>query len=180
MFIYDLIKIKYINEGYIQNYPYHLTSDEEMCDAFLDYDEFDTLDDFLEESECFFVQNYPLIDSELSDKYEALIDSILEYIHNLKESTNDVYILPDWVCEYMIGSVLGVNSDQKDIHDMLVLMDMDNLDDVFTKEICEECYRISSLVILNSINVEYRKRKPGLFGESDVLKYLRLKTAGLL
>lgn len=40
-FIHDIIKIKYIREGYLPDYPPHLISDEEMCDAFLKYPEGD-------------------------------------------------------------------------------------------------------------------------------------------
>ena len=34
--IHDIIKIKYINLGYLPNYPYHMISDREMFDAFID------------------------------------------------------------------------------------------------------------------------------------------------
>lgn len=35
MFIHDIIKIEYIRQGYLPDYPYHLISDKEMFDAFL-------------------------------------------------------------------------------------------------------------------------------------------------
>lgn len=35
MFIHDIIKIEYIRQGYLPDFPYHLISDEEMFDAFL-------------------------------------------------------------------------------------------------------------------------------------------------
>lgn len=40
-FIHDIIKIKYIREGYLSNIPYHLVSDEEMFYAFrgIEYEE---------------------------------------------------------------------------------------------------------------------------------------------
>ena len=38
-YIYNLIKIKYIREGYLPDLPYHLISDNEMYDAFLSYNE---------------------------------------------------------------------------------------------------------------------------------------------
>ena len=34
-FVHDVIKIKYAREGYLPDLPYHLISDEEMCDAFI-------------------------------------------------------------------------------------------------------------------------------------------------
>lgn len=33
--IHDLIKIRYVNEGYLPNWPYHMIADDEMCDAFI-------------------------------------------------------------------------------------------------------------------------------------------------
>lgn len=35
MFIHDIIKIEYIRQGYLPDYPYHLISDKEMFDAFI-------------------------------------------------------------------------------------------------------------------------------------------------
>ena len=35
MFIHDIIKIEYIRQGYLPDFPYHLTSDAEMFGAFL-------------------------------------------------------------------------------------------------------------------------------------------------
>lgn len=35
MFMHDIIKIEYIRQGYLPDYPYHLISDVEMFDAFL-------------------------------------------------------------------------------------------------------------------------------------------------
>ena len=37
--VHDLIKMKYVNEGYLPNWPYHLISDDEMCDAFMRFDQ---------------------------------------------------------------------------------------------------------------------------------------------
>ena len=37
-YIHDIIKIKYVREGWLPNWPYHLISDQEMCDAFLKQD----------------------------------------------------------------------------------------------------------------------------------------------
>lgn len=37
MMLHDQIKIEYVRQGYLPNYPYHLISDKEMFDAFLMY-----------------------------------------------------------------------------------------------------------------------------------------------
>lgn len=41
MFIHDLIKMEYVRQGYLPNYPYHLISDSEMFDAFLNVNDYD-------------------------------------------------------------------------------------------------------------------------------------------
>lgn len=71
-YIYDLIKIKYVREGYLQDLPYHLISDEELYDAFLSYDaETETYSGY-----------YTAI-------YEAPVDGVLlEYYNTL---TNAIY-----------------------------------------------------------------------------------------
>ena len=33
----DIIKIQMVTQGFLPNYPYHLISDNEMCDAFIQY-----------------------------------------------------------------------------------------------------------------------------------------------
>lgn len=38
--IHDIIKINYIQSGYLPNYPYYLISDKEMINAFLAPDGF--------------------------------------------------------------------------------------------------------------------------------------------
>ena len=35
MLAHDIIKITYVREGYLKNFPHHLISDEEMCVAFI-------------------------------------------------------------------------------------------------------------------------------------------------
>src|SRR5574343_441788 len=35
MFIHDIIKMEYVRQGYLPNFPYHLISDQEMFDAFI-------------------------------------------------------------------------------------------------------------------------------------------------
>ena len=42
MLVHDLIKIKLVRAGYLPNYPYHLISDKEMCEAFISANSVDT------------------------------------------------------------------------------------------------------------------------------------------
>ena len=77
-FIHNNIKIKYVNLGYLPNWPYHLISDEEMFDAFMSnvvidksecrYDETSKsyVGSKLESGQGFFFDNYPLLDEEVN------------------------------------------------------------------------------------------------------------------
>ena len=56
-FVHTLIKIKYINEGYLMNYPYRLISDEEMFNAFT-------------KEEGYFNYTYPCVNETLQEQYE--------------------------------------------------------------------------------------------------------------
>lgn len=98
-YIYNLIKIKYIREGYLPDLPYHLISDNEMYDAFLSYnEEQDTFSGY-------FTAVYPApSDSILLSIYEVLIYAIYRHIciakglesHSLKEyHTGDTIKLTD-------------------------------------------------------------------------------------
>ena len=74
----------------------------------------------------------------------------------------------------MLGSVISVNSDKLDIHDMLVLMGIDNIDDEFLPEAQKECLRYSKEWVNRS-----NDRPPTIFGEPHVIKSLRLMDSGV-
>lgn len=178
--IHDTIKIKFIKAGYLPNYPYHMISDSEMCDAFLHNEAASGEDTQLA---GFFVDMYPCPDTVLHPKYFKLVDAILYHIQNLKQSNSDTCVLPDWVYSYMLGSVIGPSSNSVDIHDLLVLLDLDNLDDVFTSDASARCYIISEKWLKKlpeSSTSESAKletidsRPPTIFGEPHVIKSLRL------
>ena len=168
--IHDVIKMNYIRMGYLPDYPYHLISDKEMCDAFLNDGDF-----------SYFADNYPCVDSSLQDEYDELVNNLKWHLEKLKAfqsksaSTREYYMLPDWVYSYMLGSTLGVNSDKLEIHDMLVLMGMDNLDDVFTRQVARKCYHISKDWLKKLPSAQKEHRSPTMFGELHVLKSLRLE-----
>lgn len=165
--IHNLIKIKLSSLGYLPDKPYHLFSDSEMCDAFLNEDE---------NKSCFFYDNYPCIDDSLKNKYDELVSCLKYHLSKLKSSKNPEYILPNWVYSYMLGSVISVYSPDIDKHDLFVLMGLDNIDDEFNTNICESCYNISKqwLSRLPHNHFEKDHRAPTLFGEPHVIKYLRL------
>lgn len=197
MFSHDVIKIKYVNEGYLPNYPYHLISDEEMLDAFLTYPNYDFRTDeeidkgveltkkekwrrFVNGSEpCYFRDNYPLYtDAGCGENeplieenlYKDLVEYIAELIAQFKSSNEENIVLPDWVYSYMMGSTLGVKSDQRDLHDMFVMLNSDNDFDEFKPECASACYEVSR----DWISKSEEDRPPTMFGEPHVLKSLRL------
>ena len=163
----DIIKRNYVYEGYLPNYPYYLISDKEMCDAFI-------------REGGYFDTNYPRdivsSDSELSDAYDTLKESISNHIENFLDLSNPIP-LPIWVYSYMIGSVISVNSDQKDIHDLLVLLGKDNPEDEFTVQAARQCYEISKAWISKYPTPDDETpRPPTIFGEPIVIKSLRLNS----
>ncbi len=204
MFIHDIIKMKFVREGYLMNWPYHLLSDEEMCDAFLTYPWYDyrtddekladvTLDAdevwsrFLKGTElCYFRDMYPLhVENHCGtgpeiieeSKYRELVEAIAYHINVLKTSHNDIRLLPDWIYSYMLGSTLGPYSSQLDLHSMFVMMDTDNDFDECLPECTEACYNISKEWLKKIPDLDHRP--PTMFGEPHVIKYLRLEEADL-
>lgn len=240
MFIHDIIKIEYIRQGYLPDYPYHLISDTEMFDAFLtdelkisqdnaskikqgdsslwdspkkyinlyklssfelvtemdgsqaliirgnrdkliEFNQLLGLDcDCIVSPDCYFAVNYPLLYDSLSDAYNELVNSLYYHInaHLNSKNTSVTFAVPNWVYSYMNGAVIGVNSPQLDIHDFLVLLNLDNLDDVFTEQICYSCLEISKKWIDKLPPSKNTMRPPTMYGEPHVIKSLRI--SGLL
>lgn len=142
---HNVIKIRLSRQGYLPDYPPHLISNGEMATAFLpELPESFTLDDVLNCYDSYFVNNYPCMDPSLTDMYIVLVKTLNHYMNVLRNSSDDDVILPDWVYSYMLGEVISINSDKLDIHDMLVLMNLDNIDDDFTVAASKMCYKISS------------------------------------
>lgn len=184
-FIHDTIKLHLVRFGYLADIPYHLLSDIEMCDAFITAK---LSGDVWEVSpNCYFAENYPCIDTSLSKDYNRLVSVIMYHINCLKSSTSDSYKLPDWLYAYMLGEVVSINSSKLDIHDMLVAMKLDNLEDEFSIEAAKECSRISKIWLkklpqsereitdTDSPDLGRCIRSATMFGEPHVLKYLRLQ-----
>lgn len=184
MFVHDLIKIKFSREGYLPNYPYHLISDEEMCNAFLPY-EYDDDDptsgyeDSMNAELNYFRDMYPLVHPQLLDEYKTLVAEIAYHLNELKVSNDDQYVMPDWVYSYMLDSVITVDSDQRDKHDLFIMLGTDNLEDEFDYDCCRACYAESEYCIKKLPVSRREHRPPTIFGEPHVIKSLRLKAADL-
>lgn len=167
--VHDLIKIKYVREGYLPNWPYHLISDQEMCEAFLTKSE--------GQYSGYFIDNYPSINDNLLEVYQNLVDTIYSYMIRCHKASGEPYIFPDWVYSYMLGTTISINSSVEDIHDLLVLLNADNLNDIFDSTSAQACYDVSKLWVnkLNSYGKDYRP--PTCFGEPHVIKSLRVSAA---
>lgn len=189
---HDIIKIKYTRLGYLPNYPYHLISDEEMFNAFINLSGDDSTSGSgdISEEEKFFNDNYPnpfaeediefigaggekiSLRSEYFRLKKYIIDTINQYLANQGTANAENYTIPDWIYTYMLGEVIYNNSEYLDIHDLLVLLDSDNIDNELTPQICMQCYDKSTKYIST---LTTGIRPPTVFGEPHVIKQLRLE-----
>lgn len=166
LLIHDIIKIVYVNQGYLPDLPYHLISDEEMFDAFI----------FAETN--FFSDNYPCprgMEIQYNELKSAIIYHIMQYkAYQTTDTSISTYVIPDWVYSYMLGVVVSPTSPELDRHDLFVLLGMDNMDDEFTDAIYAEIYDKSKRWTYKLPVDEREYRPPTMFGEPHVIKSLRL------
>ena len=164
MHIHNIIKIMYVNMGYLPNYPYHLISDDEMFDAFLKED-------------GFFDAYYPCPSENLRQAYDALVSYIKECIDNFKK---DGTLIPDWVYSYMIMNPVTYASPEEEIS---YICDMSNIDysglAQFDETVANTCYKVSKKW-LQKMPSKINSRPPTMFGEAHVIKSLRLTQAYVL
>lgn len=160
MFIHDIIKINYINEGYLPNYPYHLITDKEMIEAFLKVDE------------GYFAVNYPCIDDSLADDYAKLLTFITDKLNDYIDNESEI---PNWIYSYMVGSVISMNSDPEDVYSLESLLNLDtNLwGSEFNLQLAKECLSVSKDWV-KKLPAKYENRPPSMFGELHVIKSLRI------
>lgn len=194
---HDIIKIKYVRLGYLPNYPYHLISDQEMFDAFIDLSN-DGLSSSGDTSdvERFFEDYYPnpfeeediviqgaggeqiSLNSEYLRLRAYIINTINQYLAHVGTAEESSYTIPAWIYTYMLGEVIynvPGNSDDfhyRDMHDLLVLLDADNIENEMTPSICKMCYDQSTKYIST---LTTGIRPPTVFGEPHVIKQLRLE-----
>lgn len=189
-FLHDIIKIKYIHDGYLHDHRPEQISDSEMCDAFLAYPDDSYTDDerwdmymnsaapmwFKDRYDVTQVEGFDELTEDLKtewlSRYRTLVEAVVYHINEFKASTADNKYLPTWVYSYMLGDVISYTSSLLDIHDMLVLMDIDNMSDTFTIDAVAGCYATSSKWLQKL--PEQIHRPPALFGEPHIIKSLRL------
>ena len=197
MLVHDLIKIKYVSLGYIKkNYPYHLISDEEMFNAFIDLgnEDFNAKTTIIDPNVRFFDMYYPnpfaeedyiyqkknskgeVVDEiSLSGEYSKLkayiISCINDYLTYYGTPEEQDHLIPNWVYTYMLGEVVYQQSDYRDIYDILELLGCANLDNEFTRDACVACYT-TSLNYISTLTTGIRP--PTIFGEPHVIKNLRM------
>lgn len=184
-FLDDIVKIKYVREGYLPDYPPEFHSLSELYAAFLPYpvDDTKTSDELWEQfrseaKSCWFSDTYPLVDRSLEAKYRALVEDISYHLQaNL--AANGALMLPDWVYSYMLGATIGPMSPKLDIHDLLVLLGCDNISDEFTVTAANQCYEISDQWLRRLANITAAHRSPTIFGEPHVIKSLRLQQSSM-
>lgn len=197
MLIHDIIKIKYVKLGYFtKNYPYHMISDEEMFNAFIDLgnEDFNKTTTVIDPDTRFFDSYYPNPFAEEDMYYEkknamgevvAKVSLSSEYgrlVSYIKERINDYlaycdtmvaseHQLPAWIYTYMLGEVVYQQSDYYDVFDILAMLKCSNLDNEFTPSACAACY-VTSLGYISTLTKG--SRPPTVFGEPHVIKQLRL------
>lgn len=166
MHIHDIIKIMYVNIGFLPDYPYHLISDDEMFDAFL-------------KEGGFFATYYPCPGREFEKAYDELFNYIEDSILAYKEDNTNA--IPDWVYSYMIMRPITY---QSSIEDIDYLCEMCNISfsnglPVFNEDVARVCYDIS-VKWLQKTPSKANNRPPTMFGETHVTKSLRLIQANIL
>jgi len=171
MILFDTIKIKYIQLGYLPDWPYHLISDNEMLDAFL----------FNEAN--FFADNYSIDthDDTLRELYDTLKREI-QYHVDAAKAHRDLSLLPSWVVSYMIGSTVSFTSSSKDIDDLIQLSNLTGITPAgqFNDMLYNSNVAISASWIAKLPTSKKEHRPVTMFGEPHVIKSLRLAKVDVL
>lgn len=171
MILIDVIKIKYIQLGYLPDYPYHLISDNELLNA------------FIVNPVNFFDYNYSIEtqDEELKNLHQTLKSEILYFV-NLAKAKRDISLLPVWVTSYMLGSVVCKTSNIKDIDDLRLLSNL--TEDVPPGQFNDILYRSNAKISKDWIaklpSSKKEHRPISIFGEPHVIKSLRLAKVDVL
>ena len=150
MHIHNIIKIMYVNMGYLPDYPYHLISDAEMFDAFL-------------KENGFFSTYYPCP----GQKFEEAYDTLFNYIK-------------DSIIDYQEGKITYASAEEDiDYLCEMCNITFSNALPVFNEEVANTCYEISKKW-LQKLPANVNNRPPTMFGETHVTKSLRLLQSNVL
>lgn len=136
------------------------------------------LNAFFTDTPNFFADRYPC-PRDMESQYDELKSAIQYHIDlyqaaQTSEISTSGHPLPDWIYSYMLGAVVGPNSSEYDRHDLLVLLDLDNMEDEFNPQIYTKIYKTSARWIRKLNTAEREHRPPTMFGEPHVIKSLRL------
>lgn len=166
MFLHDIIKIRYVDEGYLPNHPYYLISDAEMIDAF-------------KREDGFFDNSYPCPCDDLQEAYQLLKEAIFAKLDAYLES--DKNTIPDWVYSYMLMRPVTYDSDEQDIAYLYELTGVqpETILTEFSPQLARACYATSKDWMKKRPS-RYKDRPPAMFGETHVTKCLRLEQANIL
>lgn len=171
MLIVDTLKIKYIQSGYLPNWPYHLISDLELINA------------FIVNQSNYFDDNYKIDtkDEEIIDAYDELKANIMYHVNSCLEESS-LSLLPEWVFSYMIGSVVCSTSELKEIDDLIALSNLESVvpSGVFNDYLYKSNISISSDWLSKLPEEKRYHRSPSVFGEPHVIKSLRLSRVDVL
>lgn len=236
MFIHDIIKMEYVRQGYLPNFPYHLISNKEMFDAFIvfelevpkedalkviqnDITLWDNPKSFVSSHQlqsfnisvtasgepvlvirggnhslkafnevlgldkeirlsdmCYFSTKYPCPYESVKESYDLLVQEICYHIdaYLYPDSSILTPAVPDWVYTYMLGAVIAASSPSIDRHDLLKLLNIDNLNDELDETAIESCLSISKKWVDKLPPSKNNHRPPTVFGEPHVIKSLRV------
>jgi len=75
--------------------------------------------------------------------YSSLVKAIHYHITAFKQREFPEERMPDWIYSYMLRSVISINSDIPDIHDLICPLGVDNIDDYFEGDQSVACFRAS-------------------------------------
>ena len=156
MLVDDNIKISLTEQGYLMNYPYHMISISEMCEAFMN-NTTATPGSLDSAGSGMFFDYYPClgdrdtsVGQQLRAAYMQLVLSIQYYLLCRIFTDEETYPIPDWVYSYMVGSTISVNSDKRDIHGIIYPLGVDNIDDDFDESAELACLNTSTAWIQRS------------------------------
>ena len=203
MLIHDVIKIRMIDLGYLPDYPYHLISDFEMCNAFIDIEHCELISN----NSVLDIAFHPIYDSVNSQIVDSLKfeDIVPNVVHNTSDRItenklfDDYYPLEDSTFESEYNTLVEqiryqlllftnnfITQLPDWVYSYMIGSAISNSSDVID---IEDLYRLSNLPVAdtfdsklyraclesseNQIHRTGEDRAPTLFGEPMVIKELR-------
>ena len=164
MYVLDLIKVKYVREGYLPDIPYRMISANETIEAF-------------KQAGGYFDITYPNISEDREAEYEALKQFMYSTLDSFVDTGSYV---PTWIYSYMLGEVTGPKSSSEEIDYLASLIGIDDYSATqsgFSSEMSDYCYKVSFEWLQKNKD---EHRPPTIFGEPHVIKSLRLKEVNVL